>query len=83
MLTTAIGPHMNAYLDDPKVVEVMLNPDGFLWVDRLGEGRSNTGHKVVPQNAQRVIELVASSTGAICNDENPIISAWTTGGNNP
>ena len=39
MLRSAMGPAIIAALDDPDVVEVMLNPDGKLWIDRLGSGR--------------------------------------------
>ena len=39
MLRTAMGPEIAAALEDPEVVEVLLNPDGSLWVDRLGSGR--------------------------------------------
>ena len=35
MLRTAMGPLIAAALEDPDVVEVMLNPDRTLWVDRL------------------------------------------------
>lgn len=38
MLRTALGPAIACYLEDPAIVEVMLNPDGRLWVDRLREG---------------------------------------------
>lgn len=38
MLRTAMGPEIAAALEDPEVVEVLLNPDGSLWVDRLGTG---------------------------------------------
>ncbi len=38
MLRTALGSSIAAWLDDPAVIEVMLNPDGRLWVDRLAEG---------------------------------------------
>ena len=43
MLRTALGNSIAAWLDDPAVIEVMLNPDGRLWLDRLGEGISDTG----------------------------------------
>ena len=39
MLRTAMGAEIATALEDPEVVEVMLNPDGSLWVDRLGSGR--------------------------------------------
>ncbi len=37
MLRTALGPGIAAWLEDAGVVEVMLNPDGRLWVDRLAK----------------------------------------------
>ncbi len=43
MLRTALGPAIAAWLEDPIVVEVMLNPDGRLWVDRLSTGLADTG----------------------------------------
>lgn len=41
MLRTAMGPLIAAALEDPDVVEVMLNPDRTLWVDRLSSGRAD------------------------------------------
>ena len=35
MLRTALGPAITGWLEDPAIVEVMLNPDGRLWIDRL------------------------------------------------
>ena len=43
MLRTAMGPLIAAALEDPDVVEVMLNPDRTLWVDRLSSGRAPMG----------------------------------------
>jgi hypothetical protein len=37
MLHTALGPAIAAWLEDPGVIAVMLNPDGLIWIDRLGE----------------------------------------------
>jgi type IV secretion system protein VirB11 len=79
MLTTAMGAHIVALLEDPAVVELMLNPDGRLWVDRLGVGRSDTGYTIYPADAQRVIELVASSTGSVCSANQPMVSAELPG----
>jgi len=75
MLKTALGTQIIALLEEPAVVELMLNPDGHLWVDRLGTGRDDTGYKILPADAQRVIELVASSTGAVCSSDIPMVSA--------
>ena len=43
MLRTAMGPLIAAALEDPDVVEIMLNPDRTLWVDRLSSGRTPLG----------------------------------------
>ena len=42
MLRTAMGPAIRAALEDPRVVEIMVNPDGALRVDILGEVRVDT-----------------------------------------
>ncbi len=82
MLTTAMGAHITNLLEDTAVVELMLNPDGRLWVDRLGTGRSDTGYTINPADAQRVIELVASSTGSVCSAGQPMVSAELPGSGN-
>src|SRR5690606_41424221 len=43
MLRTAMGPLIAGALDDPDVLEIMLNPDGQLWVGRLSSGRGPLG----------------------------------------
>lgn len=75
MLATALGEAAGKLLLDPTVVEIMLNPDGKLWIDRLGQGRSFTGHVLSSADAERVIFIVASSVGAVCNKDAPLLSA--------
>ena len=55
MLRTAMGPEIAAALEDPEVVEVLLNPDGSLWLDRLGSGRAPTGVTLPPAVAERIM----------------------------
>ena len=75
MLKTAMGPAINEALGDPTVIEVMVNPDGRLWIDRLGEGRSDAGLRVHPSETERIIRLVASHVRAEVHPDNPIVSA--------
>jgi P-type conjugative transfer ATPase TrbB len=75
MLRTAMGPAVARALEDSQVIEVLLNPDGTLWVDRLGEGRSPTGAKISHQDAERIIRLVASHVRLEVNASTPIVSA--------
>ena len=75
MLRTAIGPMVGHWLTDPLVVEVMLNPDGRLWVDRLGTGLADTGRRLAPADAERIIRLVAHHVGAEVHARSPRVSA--------
>ncbi len=75
MLRTAMGPAIAAALADSRVIEVMINPDGALRLDRLGEGRSDTGVRFEPAQVERIIRLVASHARAEVHAGSPIVSA--------
>ena len=75
MLKTAMGPAIGEALGDPAVIEVMVNPDGRLWIERLGEDRADTGLCIHPAEAERIIRLVASHVRAEAHADNPIVSA--------
>ena len=75
MLRTAMGPTIAAALADPLVVEVMVNPDGALRLDRLGEGRTDTQMRYDPAQIERIIRLVASHARAEVHAGLPIVSA--------
>jgi len=60
MLRTAMGSVITNALDDPAVIEIMVNPDGRLWLDKLGQGRFDTNSRLEPDEAGRVVRLVAS-----------------------
>jgi len=57
------------------VIEVMLNPDGRLWVDRLGEGISDTGMTLGAADGERIIRLVAHHVGVEVHARSPRVSA--------
>ncbi|MDD7972896.1 P-type conjugative transfer ATPase TrbB [Roseinatronobacter alkalisoli] len=75
MLRTALGPAIARLLEDPAVVEVMLNPDGWLWVDRLPEGLSETGERLSAADGERIVRLVAHHVGAEVHSRSPRVSA--------
>lgn len=75
MLRTALGPAIAAFLEDPSVVEVMLNPDGKLWVDRLSGGLEDTGATLSPADGERIVRLVAHHVGAEVHAGSPRVSA--------
>ncbi len=57
MLRTALGGDIARWLDEPDVIEVMLNPDGRLWVDRLGEGLAASECLMSAADGERIIRL--------------------------
>ncbi|ARS28767.1 P-type conjugative transfer ATPase TrbB [Sphingomonas sp. KC8] len=75
MLRTAMGPEIALALADALVVEIMVNPDGALRLDRLGEGRTDTGVRLDRDQVERIIRLVASHARAEVHDGSPIVSA--------
>jgi len=75
MLRTAMGPAIAAALSDPRVIEIMVNPDGALRVDILGEGRVDTDVKLDAAQVERIIRLVASHARTEVHGERPIVSA--------
>ena len=75
MLRTALGSEIATWLDDPEIVEIMLNPDGRLWVDRLGAGLADTGVTITPADGERIIRLVAHHVGGEVHARAPRVSA--------
>ncbi|PDT34472.1 MULTISPECIES: P-type conjugative transfer ATPase TrbB [Sinorhizobium] len=72
-LQDALGDHLCAALDDTTVVEIMLNPDGRLFIERLGHGVAPAG-EMSTAAAEMVIGTVAHALQTEVDDEQPIIS---------
>ena len=75
MLRTAMGPVIAAALEDPDVVEIMLNPDRTLWVDRLSSGRAPLDVSLPEADGERIIRLVAAHVGAEVRRGQPLLTA--------
>lgn len=79
MLRSALGPQIAAWLEDPSIIEVMLNPDGRLWIDRLGLGLADSGSVLAAETGERIIRLVAHHVGAEVHPGAPRVSAELPG----
>jgi type IV secretion system protein VirB11 len=75
MLRTAMGAGIAAALADPRVLEIMVNPDGQLRLDVLGEGRVETGITINADQVERIVRLVASHARTEISSDAPIVSA--------
>lgn len=75
MLRTALGTTIGAALADPDVIEIMVNPDGVLRLDRLGQGRVETGARLSSIDVERIIRVVASHGRIEAHRDSPLVSA--------
>ncbi len=75
MLRAALGPSDARFLEDPTTVEVVPNPDGRLWIDRLSEGLFDNGPTLSPADGWRIVRLVAHHLGAGVHVARPRVSA--------
>jgi len=67
-----MGPELLTVLNDPRTVEIMLNADGKLWLERLGEPMQCIGTLRVAQ-AQAIIETVAGYHGKEVTRSKPVL----------
>ncbi len=79
MLRTALGPRLLALLEDVGVAEVMLNPDGRVWVDRFDVGLVDAGLTIGAADAERILRLVAHHVAAEIHADRPRLSAELPG----
>jgi type IV secretion system protein VirB11 len=71
-LARDMGQVLLTALNDPRTVEVLLNADGRLWQERLGEGMRNIGD-LRPAKAEAIIKTVAGYLGLVINKAKPLI----------
>ena len=67
-----LGPLICGLLDEPTVIEVMLNPDGLVWVERLGEVMKPVG-SLSEGDAEGVVTAVASLLRTTVTHDSPIL----------
>src|SRR3989441_12159469 len=72
-LRRELGPVVLAALRDPDITEVMLNPDGSLWVESQRDGMRDTGAWMSEIQAENLIGTVASMLGTVVNAGSPIV----------
>lgn len=72
-LQDALGERLCIALDDPTVVEIMLNPDGRLFIEHLGKGITPAG-EMPATAAESVIGSVAHALQSEADSKRPIVS---------
>jgi type IV secretion system protein TrbB len=72
-LRRELGPVVLKALSDPDVIEIILNPDGRIWVESHTGGMSQTDGSMAPTQAENLIGTVAAALNAVANPQNPIV----------
>ncbi|MDR0275550.1 MAG: Flp pilus assembly complex ATPase component TadA [Burkholderiaceae bacterium] len=72
-LARYFGPIINEALADPQVIEVMLNPDGKLWIDYLGERGMVKAGELDAAQGLGIITTVAGILEAEVTSDKPIL----------
>ena len=67
-----LGPGILAALGDPKTVEIMLNADGKLWQERLGEKMRPIG-TLTASRAEAIIKTIAGYHGKEITKGRPLL----------
>lgn len=71
-LKYACGELILNALNSPNIVEIMLNPDGKLWIEEYGKDQECIG-EISEKNARLIITHVASALGVVVNSLNPVV----------
>ncbi|WP_420340698.1 P-type conjugative transfer ATPase TrbB [Roseibium sp.] len=72
-LEDSLGKAIMSALSEHDVVEIMLNPDGQLFIERVGIGMKPSG-EITPHDAQIIMGKVAHALGTEITSDKPIIS---------
>lgn len=72
-LVRELGPTIMGALADPGVIEIMLNPDGKLWLDVLGHGMHDTGERISGAKAENLLGTIAAMLDITLNVEHPVL----------
>jgi P-type conjugative transfer ATPase TrbB len=67
-----LGTQIRAALSDPQVVEILLNADGTLWIERLGQDMEAVGI-LSSSKAESLIYSIAAYHKTTITRENPIL----------
>ena len=62
---------LDALLTDPTVVEIMLNPDGYIWVEHLGAAPQCTDITFSAVEAENLLRQVAAEVRKTLNEQTP------------
>lgn len=73
-LARALGVNIAEALAAPDVVEVLINADGRVWIDRAGAGLLLTEHRLAANDRETAIRLLAHEAGETVGEDRPALA---------
>ena len=77
-LRREIGEDIRNAMDDSSVIEIMLNPDGAVWIDKIGSGMEFLCD-MSPVQSLQMLGTVAHMLGTVINYHNPVVEGELPG----
>ncbi|WP_029542064.1 P-type conjugative transfer ATPase TrbB [Selenomonas sp. AB3002] len=75
MLESNMGPQLMAYMQDETITEIMLNPDGHIWIDTHDRGLVESPINMSANIAKQLIYNVGSLAGRVVPADFPELEA--------
>ncbi len=73
MLKTAFGQDIMDYMEQKDVIEIMLNPNGQLFIETLS-GKQETGIEIPADRSENIVKLVAAYKNDVADVKSPSVS---------
>jgi len=73
-LARALGATIADALAAPDVVEALVNADGRVWLDRVGQGLVLTEHCIAANDRETAIRLLAHEAGETVGEDRPVLA---------
>ena len=77
-LRREMGTEIRDAMDDSQVIEIMLNPDGKVWIDKIGSGMEFICY-MSPVQALQMLGTVAHMLGTVINYHHPKVEGELPG----
>lgn len=71
----SMGDVILPYMKNPDVFEIILNPDGKVWIDTFGKGKVDTDNVLADASSKQIIYSVAAISSQIISEDYPILEA--------
>jgi type IV secretion system protein TrbB len=74
-----LGETLGALLNDEQVCDLMINADGRVWVERVGESIEDTGVSLDSALVTALVKTTATLVGALVHEDSPVLEARVPG----